>query len=87
MSAYCASKFGLMGFMESLAGEVRDAGIHCSTICPGSILTDFGGRSAAEKASASGARFISPGDVAAAIVYLLQQPRRAWTQEMNLWPF
>lgn len=86
MSAYCASKFGLMGLMESLAAEVSDAGIHCCTICPGSILTEFGNRSISEKL-ASGARYLQPEDVADAVIYLLTQPKRAWTQELNLWPF
>ncbi len=89
LAAYSASKFGLMGFMQSLAEEVGDDGIKVSTILPGSILTDFGGRSVAEKQSAiaAGKRYITPEDVAGAILYLLRQPAHAWTQELNLWPF
>ncbi|HKG26405.1 MAG TPA: SDR family NAD(P)-dependent oxidoreductase [Thermomicrobiales bacterium] len=89
LAAYSASKFGLMGFMQSLAGEVDDDRIKVSTILPGSILTDFGGRSVAEKqtAIATGKRFINPDDVAEAILFLLRQPAHAWTQELNLWPF
>jgi NADP-dependent 3-hydroxy acid dehydrogenase YdfG len=62
-----------------------------STIVPGSILTPFAGRSVAEKraamASDPGKKYLAPEDVAEAVLYLLRQPRRAWTQEMNLWPF
>jgi 3-oxoacyl-[acyl-carrier protein] reductase len=88
LAAYSASKFGLIGFMESLAAEVGDHGIKVSTILPGSILTDFGGRTVAEKqaAIATGKRYLNPEDVAAAILFLLRQPAHAWTQEMNLWP-
>jgi NADP-dependent 3-hydroxy acid dehydrogenase YdfG len=55
---------------------------------PGSILTDFGGRSIEEKRAtiADGKRYLMAEDVADAILFLLQQPARAWTQELNLWP-
>jgi len=86
MAAYCASKFGLIGLMQALAAEWGPEQIKVSTILPGSIMTDFGGRSAADRAR-SGARYIYPEDVADAVVFLLTQPGRAWTQEMNLWPF
>jgi 3-oxoacyl-[acyl-carrier protein] reductase len=89
LAAYSASKFGLIGFMQSLAAEVGDDGIKVSTILPGSIMTDFGGRTVAEKqaAVAAGKRYLNPEDVAAAVLFLLRQPAHAWTQELNLWPF
>ncbi len=36
---YCASKAGLNALMESLALDVRDHGIHVTTVCPGYIDT------------------------------------------------
>jgi 3-oxoacyl-[acyl-carrier protein] reductase len=87
MAAYCASKFGLIGLMQSLAAEWGPDRIKVSTILPGSILTDFGGRSAADRARDDGRKYIQPEDVADAVVYLVTQPDRAWTQEMSLWPF
>jgi 3-oxoacyl-[acyl-carrier protein] reductase len=84
LAAYAASKFGLRGFMQSLAQEAPE--VKVCTILPGSILTDFGPRSRAEK-SASGQKFLLPEDVAEAILFLLQQSPRAWTQELRLWPF
>ena len=91
LGAYSASKFGLMGLMQGLSGEVADDGIKVCTVVPGSILTPFGGRSVAEKreemASDPGLRYLYPEDVAEAILFLLRQPRHAWTQELNLWPF
>ena len=38
-SLYCASKYGLDGFMESLSLELRDRGIQITTIYPGGINT------------------------------------------------
>lgn len=90
LSAYAASKFGLIGLMQSLAAEVGADGIKVSTIVPGSILTDFAGGSADDKREAAAQepskRYLEPKDVADAVVFLLRQPRRAWTQELNLWP-
>lgn len=85
MSGYCASKFGLQGFMEALAAELADEPIKCTTIVPGGILTDFGVRTREERQQ-SGDRFLEPADVADAIAYVLLQPDRAWTQELNVWP-
>jgi NAD(P)-dependent dehydrogenase (short-subunit alcohol dehydrogenase family) len=38
-SAYCASKFGLIGFTESLAKEVKNNGIRAYAICLGPVAT------------------------------------------------
>ena len=34
LSSYCASKFGLRGFGESLAGELRGTGVHVTNVYP-----------------------------------------------------
>jgi NAD(P)-dependent dehydrogenase (short-subunit alcohol dehydrogenase family) len=85
MTAYCASKAGLEGFMRALAAELASEPIRCTTIVPGSTLTDGGGRTR-EQRLASGARFLEPEDVADAVLFVLLQPDRAWTQELVLWP-
>ncbi|MCI0417123.1 SDR family NAD(P)-dependent oxidoreductase [bacterium] len=40
-SAYCASKHGLIAFAECLMLEVRHHNIKVSTICPGTVQTEF----------------------------------------------
>ncbi len=40
-TAYCASKFGLRGFVQSLSAECRPAGITVSLINPGMVNTPF----------------------------------------------
>ena len=91
LAAYSASKFGLMGMMQGLAAEVAADGIKVCTVVPGSILTPFAGRTVAEKQAAMakdpGKKYLEPEDVADAILFLLRQPKHAWTQELNLWPF
>jgi len=39
LSAYCASKFGMMGLTESLAWEVAGNHIRVMAICPGEVAT------------------------------------------------
>lgn len=39
ISAYCASKFGIIGLTESLAREVDNYNIRVMTICPGQVAT------------------------------------------------
>jgi 3-oxoacyl-[acyl-carrier protein] reductase len=39
LSAYCASKFGMMGLTESLAWEVAGHHIRVMAICPGEVAT------------------------------------------------
>jgi NAD(P)-dependent dehydrogenase (short-subunit alcohol dehydrogenase family) len=85
MTAYCASKAAVEGFMRALAAEVASEPIRCITIVPGSTLTNFGERTQEERL-ASGARFLEPADVAEAVLYMLLQPDRAWAQELVLWP-
>lgn len=42
LSLYCATKWGIEGFFESLAQEVADFGIQTTLVEPGTIRTDFG---------------------------------------------
>jgi NAD(P)-dependent dehydrogenase (short-subunit alcohol dehydrogenase family) len=45
MATYHASKWGVEGFFESLAAEVKGFGIGVTIVEPGAIGTDFAGRS------------------------------------------
>ena len=45
MAVYHASKWGVEGFFESLAAEVKTFGIGVTIVEPGSVGTDFAGRS------------------------------------------
>lgn len=41
VTAYCATKFGVIGFSESLRAEMHDHAIGVSAICPGIIRTNI----------------------------------------------
>lgn len=40
-SAYCASKFAVRGFTESLRHELRGSGVHAVTVHPGGVKTNI----------------------------------------------
>jgi NAD(P)-dependent dehydrogenase (short-subunit alcohol dehydrogenase family) len=40
-AAYCASKWGLLGFMKSLAEELKDSGLMTVAVLPGSVDTQM----------------------------------------------
>jgi meso-butanediol dehydrogenase / (S,S)-butanediol dehydrogenase / diacetyl reductase len=40
LAAYCASKFGLVGFSQALAMELAPFGITVNTVCPGPVDTE-----------------------------------------------
>jgi 3-oxoacyl-[acyl-carrier protein] reductase len=39
LSAYCATKWGIVGFMKSLAAELSDSGLMTCAVLPGSTDT------------------------------------------------
>ncbi|TNJ45319.1 3-ketoacyl-ACP reductase [Tamlana fucoidanivorans] len=83
ISAYCASKFGVIGMSESLMKEVRKNNIRVVTLTPSTIETemtiDLG---MLEKGSEN---VLQPEDFAELIVSGLKLPRRAMLKSAALW--
>jgi short-subunit dehydrogenase len=46
LGVYCATKFAVVGFTESLERELRPRGIGVSVLCPMMVTTDIGRNSA-----------------------------------------
>src|SRR6266849_5031467 len=69
-AVYCASKFGVVGFTESLAEEVRQHGIRAAVICPGSTDTRFSPKETSGKARD---KMLRPEDVEHAVRMILTQ--------------
>ncbi|HEX8618125.1 MAG TPA: SDR family NAD(P)-dependent oxidoreductase [Thermoanaerobaculia bacterium] len=69
MSGYCATKFAMIGFTESLRDEVLGRGVRVALVCPGTTETEF--FNSAEKGKMPGASrlilAVSPQRVARAI--------------------
>jgi 3-oxoacyl-[acyl-carrier protein] reductase len=79
---YNASKFGLNGFSEAMMLDHRQAGVRVTTIMPGSVDTEFGGSSAADKNSWK----IAPEDIAEIVVNVLRMPRRTTIGQIEVRP-
>src|SRR5262245_30509585 len=91
MAAYCASKFGVIGFTEAFALEVRNQNIRVSVLLPGSVATDFSRVAKRDHAaSPGGSREIgysmTAEEAASVIVAMLEQPMQAWMSEVTLRP-
>ncbi|MBI2149035.1 MAG: SDR family oxidoreductase [Acidobacteria bacterium] len=82
-AVYCASKFGVVGFTESLAEEVRQHGIRVSLICPGSTDTGF---SPAETSGKARERMLRPEDVAHAVRAIVTQEPNSFISEIVIRP-
>jgi NAD(P)-dependent dehydrogenase (short-subunit alcohol dehydrogenase family) len=80
-TAYCASKFGVVGFTRALAAELAgDVGV--TLLIPGGMHTPFfDGRTEQYKPPAD-AKLNQPEDVAEAVVFALSQPKGCEVREM-----
>lgn len=91
MAAYCASKFGVIGFTESLALEVRNQNIRVSVLLPGSVATDFSRvarrqNRVDEQEGKDIGYSMTAEEVASVITSMLEQPAQAWMSEVVLRP-
>jgi NAD(P)-dependent dehydrogenase (short-subunit alcohol dehydrogenase family) len=80
-TAYCASKFGVVGFSRALAAELAgDVGV--TTLIPGGMYTSFfDGRDEQYKPPPD-AKLNKPEDVAETVVFALSQPPGCEVREM-----
>ncbi len=78
---YCASKWGVQGLSGCMAEELREHGIRVSTICPGSVATEFSGRGPKDAT-----KVLRPEDVAHAVAMLATQGEQSFLSEVQLRP-
>jgi short-subunit dehydrogenase len=72
-ATYCASKFGVVGYSESVALELRGTGVEISVVAPAVIKTEM----SVGLKEVKGVRAVAPEEVAAAIVEGLKRPKFA----------
>ncbi|WP_035567170.1 SDR family oxidoreductase [Hymenobacter sp. IS2118] len=83
MAGYCASKFAVRGFSQSLFKEVRNDGIKVTCISPGSTQTNFFDDIPGTTANDS---MMSPADIAGFIIYSLETPFNFHVVEVEMRP-
>ena len=85
-AAYCASKFGQVGFTRALDHEMREHGIRCTNICPGGVATDFALDEDRGRTPDALPGMMTADDVAEVVVFALERPRHLRILETALRP-
>src|SRR5262249_41967972 len=80
-AVYCASKWAVQGLSGCMAEDLRTYGIRVSTVCPGSVFTDFSGRGPKDPSKVPPAN-----DVAHAVAMIATQGPQSFLSEVHLRP-
>jgi NAD(P)-dependent dehydrogenase (short-subunit alcohol dehydrogenase family) len=81
-AAYSASKFGVIGFTQSLFEEVREHGVKVSVILPGFVDTPL----IPPNKRLDRGKMIQPGDVAETVLFVLSLPPTSCPVEITIRP-
>jgi NAD(P)-dependent dehydrogenase (short-subunit alcohol dehydrogenase family) len=80
-TAYCASKFGVVGFTRALAAETAGE-VGVTLLIPGGMHTHFFDDRTEQYKPPPDAKLNAPADVAAAVVFALSQPSGCELREL-----
>jgi NAD(P)-dependent dehydrogenase (short-subunit alcohol dehydrogenase family) len=80
-TAYCASKFGVVGFTRSLAAELKGV-VGVTTLIPSGMATRFFDARDEQYKPQDDSRLQDPADVADAVLYVLGMPARSEIREL-----
>ena len=84
-TAYCASKFGVVGFTRALAAETGDR-VGVTLLLPGGMQTPFFDGRPADFKPAPDQRLNRPHDVAQTVLFALRQPSGCELRELLVAP-
>lgn len=79
---YCAAKFAVLGLGLALQEEVRAHGIKVHSLCPGLVQVP-----APKDVQEMKEGWLQTEDMAQAVLYLLQQPKRVFIENIGLYGF
>lgn len=88
-SGYCATKWAVLGFMDSFAQEVISKGIRVSTLCPGGVDTPFWdslNKDLNRAGTESRGKLMSPADVAELVLMQVNLPRNVLLKSALFFP-
>ncbi|WP_214410073.1 SDR family oxidoreductase [Sphaerisporangium fuscum] len=84
-TAYCAAKFGVVGFTRALAAELAGR-VGVTLLVPGGMRTRFFDGREEKYRPGPDARLNQPEDVAAAVIFALSQPKGCEVRELVVCP-
>lgn len=84
-TAYCASKFGVLGFSRALAAETKGR-VGVTTLIPGGMRTGFFDGRDEQYRPGPDAKLNDPADVARTVVFVLGQPQGCEIRELIVCP-
>jgi NAD(P)-dependent dehydrogenase (short-subunit alcohol dehydrogenase family) len=84
-TAYCASKFGVVGFTRALAAELQGS-VGVTMLVPGGMATAFFDDRDEQYKPPPDAKLNDPADVAAAVLFALRQPPGCEVRELVITP-
>jgi 3-oxoacyl-[acyl-carrier protein] reductase len=82
-SAYCASKFGVLGLTESVMQEVRKNNIRVVALTPSTVNTEFAVNAGLKIGDED--RMMQPEDVAELALATLKLPQRVFVKTAGIW--
>jgi NAD(P)-dependent dehydrogenase (short-subunit alcohol dehydrogenase family) len=84
-TAYCASKFGVVGFTRALTAELRDQ-VTVTMLTPGGMHTAFFDEREERYKPPPDLRLADPEDVAEAVAFVLTRPQGCEVRELVVTP-
>lgn len=93
-SAYCASKFAVTGFSESIKEELREKNVKVDIVCPGDVNTPFMDKNPIDKNLMDNysidvlerEEMLKPEDIAELIMKLLNLPKNIEMNKQKILP-
>lgn len=79
---YCAAKFGLLGFANSLFEDIREKGIKVSSVLPGFVNTDMH----KDDSKLDAEKMIQSQDITKTVEFILSMPNNVCPLEISLMP-
>lgn len=93
VAAYCATKFAVHAFTESVREEMADHNVRLVTIAPGNVKTEIWDQAVAEEKKSHYSVYtrkpyenLDPEDIARAILFTYEQPQNVCIREMVICP-
>lgn len=83
-SVYCASKWGVTGFTESLRLDLKGSGVRVAGVYQGGTRTALFEKASDPKDAETFNKFTDPSDLADVVVFMLSRPPQIWLHDVRV---